>query len=233
MTFRALPVMLLLCLFLIFFEKRTIRPIRLYPTRHFEDWIWHQNVCLQWVVQDLLLFIYLFFSSHRAAHLYTKKKTKTKKTPSRGKKRAGFRSNTSKANLLENPSSERERSDWPDSNPAMSSTSRKRPKPRARGPSSPFGLLREPPHSLFPSKDEFLKLVAMIAIAASVAAACNYVVAFFNLQPKPFCDSGEESQDPVSGDAFSLSLVLNVMYAVIIKSAQLYDIILIAYGTFT
>ncbi|XP_008786289.2 uncharacterized protein LOC103704675 [Phoenix dactylifera] len=80
----------------------------------------------------------------------------------------------------------------------MSSASRKRPKPRARDPSPPFRLLREPPHSLFPSKDELLKLVAVIAIAASVAAACNYVVGFFNRQPKPFCDSGGELQDPVS-----------------------------------
>ncbi|PSR91662.1 Pesticidal crystal protein like [Actinidia chinensis var. chinensis] len=85
----------------------------------------------------------------------------------------------------------------------MSSTPKKRPKtdpinPRRRtkatnNPShssySSHSLLVEPPPDLFPSRSEFLRLVAVVAIAASVAVACNYVVTFLNSQPKPFCDS--------------------------------------------
>ncbi|GFZ16581.1 hypothetical protein Acr_25g0009900 [Actinidia rufa] len=85
----------------------------------------------------------------------------------------------------------------------MSSTPKKRPKtdpinPRRRtkpanNPShssySSHSLLVEPPPDLFPSRSEFLRLVAVVAIAASIAVACNYVVTFLNSQPKPFCDS--------------------------------------------
>ncbi|XP_023749991.1 uncharacterized protein LOC111898307 [Lactuca sativa] len=62
-------------------------------------------------------------------------------------------------------------------------------------PPSPMRVLSsiEPPPSLLPSKTEIFKLVAVVSIAVSVAAACNIVVKFFNRQPKPFCDTDSES----------------------------------------
>ncbi|KAI3823806.1 hypothetical protein L1987_05248 [Smallanthus sonchifolius] len=72
------------------------------------------------------------------------------------------------------------------------------PKMRIKNPkyssSSPVRTLSsiEPPLSLLPSKAEIFKLVAVVSIAVSVAIACNYVVTFFNRQPKPFCDSDAE-----------------------------------------
>ncbi|XP_020083627.1 uncharacterized protein LOC109707009 isoform X1 [Ananas comosus] len=81
----------------------------------------------------------------------------------------------------------------------MSSAAKKRAKRATpRGPSrSPVGILPEPSLALFPSKAELLKLVAIVAIAASVAVACNYAAALFNRRPKPFCDSGRDPLDPV------------------------------------
>ncbi|KAI8546768.1 hypothetical protein RHMOL_Rhmol07G0145000 [Rhododendron molle] len=81
----------------------------------------------------------------------------------------------------------------------MASTPKKRPKPttnkshKSRSSSSSHTLLiKEPPPNLFPSASEFLRLVAVVAIAASVAFACNYVVSLLNRQPKPFCDSNAD-----------------------------------------
>ncbi|XP_058085956.1 uncharacterized protein LOC131233311 isoform X2 [Magnolia sinica] len=72
----------------------------------------------------------------------------------------------------------------------MSSITRKRSKPKQKSspPSIPF-LLKEPPPSLFPSKEDLLKLFTVVAIASSVVIACNYVFTIFNRHPKPFCDS--------------------------------------------
>ncbi|XP_057512938.1 uncharacterized protein LOC130794997 [Actinidia eriantha] len=47
----------------------------------------------------------------------------------------------------------------------------------------------ELPPNLFPSRSEFLRLLAVVAIASSVAVACNYSVTFLSRQPMPFCDS--------------------------------------------
>ncbi|XP_058224339.1 uncharacterized protein LOC131333691 isoform X2 [Rhododendron vialii] len=80
----------------------------------------------------------------------------------------------------------------------MASTPKKRPKPTTnkhhKSPSSPSHtlLIKEPPPNLFPSASEFLRLIAVVAIAASVAFACNYVVSFLNRQPNPFCDSNAD-----------------------------------------
>ncbi|XP_009389095.2 uncharacterized protein LOC103975753 isoform X1 [Musa acuminata AAA Group] len=78
----------------------------------------------------------------------------------------------------------------------MSATAKKRPKQRAPGAAPPLQFLgREPSATLFPSKNEVLKLFAVIGIAASVAAACNYAVCFFNRQAKSFCDSSKVAYD--------------------------------------
>ncbi|CAL9080062.1 unnamed protein product [Musa textilis] len=78
----------------------------------------------------------------------------------------------------------------------MSATAKKRPKQRAPGAAPPRQFLgREPSATLFPSKNELLKLFAVIAIAASVTAACNYAVCFFNRQAKSFCDSSKVAYD--------------------------------------
>lgn len=58
--------------------------------------------------------------------------------------------------------------------------------------SSSHSLLIEPPPSLFPSKSEFLRLVSVVFIAASVAVACNYAVTILNRHPKPFCDTNAD-----------------------------------------
>ncbi|KAM5573282.1 hypothetical protein ABKV19_013026 [Rosa sericea] len=83
----------------------------------------------------------------------------------------------------------------------MSSTPKKRPKPKPRPHSSPSSipLLLEPPPSLFPTKDEFLKLIAVLAIATSVAFTVNFFYsALFNPQFKPFCDGPDDSLDFIS-----------------------------------
>lgn len=68
---------------------------------------------------------------------------------------------------------------------------KKSSKNRQSKSSFPVLVLREPSSNLFPTKYEVLKLFAVVAIATSVAYACNYVVVFLNRQPKPFCDSGD------------------------------------------
>lgn len=72
-----------------------------------------------------------------------------------------------------------------------------------RRPSSSNSLLeslKEPPQNFFPSKDEFLRLVAVLAIATSVAVACNmFVTTLITRQPKPFCDTHHShSPDSIS-----------------------------------
>ncbi|XP_031279903.1 uncharacterized protein LOC116138327 [Pistacia vera] len=74
----------------------------------------------------------------------------------------------------------------------MSSTRKKRPKPKSDSSStssSSVSWVIEPPQSLFPSKREFLRLVAVLAIASSVAVTCNYFSNLFNPTQSPFCDS--------------------------------------------
>lgn len=89
-----------------------------------------------------------------------------------------------------------------DTAPVMSATAKKRPKQRrAPGAAPPRQFLGwEPSATLFPSKNEVLKLFAVIGIAASVAAACNYAVCFFNRQAKSFCDSSKVAYDTDTGD---------------------------------
>ncbi|XP_042489225.1 uncharacterized protein LOC122069299 [Macadamia integrifolia] len=86
----------------------------------------------------------------------------------------------------------------------MASASKKRSRSAHKNPntvpnSSLLSLfLKEPPPGFFPSKEEFLRLLAVVSIAVSVAMACNFAVNFLNRQPKLFCDSDQTSEDAIS-----------------------------------
>ena len=91
---------------------------------------------------------------------------------------------------------------------SMPSTPRKRPKPHSKSTHSPsssssLNALMEPPENFFPSKPELFKLLAVIAIATSVAALCNYVVTILSRHSKPFCDTNADSQYLPSGNSSS------------------------------
>ncbi|XP_021288248.1 uncharacterized protein LOC110419483 isoform X2 [Herrania umbratica] len=83
-------------------------------------------------------------------------------------------------------------------------TPKKRPKPKPNSPSksstskSSLNSILEPPRSLFPSKGEFLRLIAALAIASSVALSCNFFATFFTSTSKSFCDSNLDSIDSLS-----------------------------------
>ncbi|KAL5791471.1 hypothetical protein ACOSP7_000065 [Xanthoceras sorbifolium] len=77
----------------------------------------------------------------------------------------------------------------------MSSPRKKRPRPKLQStpsPSLPIWAV-DPPQALFPSQQDLLRLVTVLAIASSVAIACNYFVNIFNPTLKPFCDSTLDS----------------------------------------
>ncbi|KAL5551221.1 hypothetical protein UlMin_001397 [Ulmus minor] len=90
----------------------------------------------------------------------------------------------------------------------MSSIPKKRQKPKskptsnARSSTSDSSLksyLLEPPDTLFPPKDEFLRLFAALAITASVAVCCKFLAAsLMNHHEKPFCDSGVDPANLIS-----------------------------------
>lgn len=87
-------------------------------------------------------------------------------------------------------------------NKSMASSPKQRPKLQHRNPNlSPpsHRIPLEPSANLFPTKSEFLKLLAVVTIASSVALACNFLVNVVNRQPKPFCDSNVEFDDSLSG----------------------------------
>ncbi|XP_061963030.1 uncharacterized protein LOC133687507 isoform X1 [Populus nigra] len=83
----------------------------------------------------------------------------------------------------------------------MSSTPKRRPKPdlssRSSHPSTISSKI-EPPHNLFPSKQEFLRLIAVLAIASSVALTCNFIANYIDHSTKPFCDTNLDSSDSLS-----------------------------------
>ncbi|XWS38706.1 hypothetical protein CRYUN_Cryun19dG0154200 [Craigia yunnanensis] len=87
---------------------------------------------------------------------------------------------------------------------SSSSTPKKRPKSKHNSSSSlstsksSLNSIIEPPQSLFPSKGEFLRLIAVLAIAFSVALSCNFFATFFSSTSKPFCDSNLGSTDSLS-----------------------------------
>uniref|UniRef100_A0A0D9VN67 Man1/Src1 C-terminal domain-containing protein n=1 Tax=Leersia perrieri TaxID=77586 RepID=A0A0D9VN67_9ORYZ len=55
--------------------------------------------------------------------------------------------------------------------------------------------LAEPPPGLFPTRDDLLRLLAVLSIAAAAAAACSLL----NRRPKPFCDSDSDSDSTAHG----------------------------------
>lgn len=77
----------------------------------------------------------------------------------------------------------------------VSNPTRYSPEPASSSPSSISSLLVQPPPDLFPSGSDFLKLAVVVAVAIAVAAGCNYLAAFYNRQPNPFCDSDSEFDD--------------------------------------
>ncbi|GKV10740.1 hypothetical protein SLEP1_g22061 [Rubroshorea leprosula] len=80
----------------------------------------------------------------------------------------------------------------------MSSKLKRPHKPKSHSsPSSSNSLIIEPPKNLFPSREEFLRLLAVVAIASAVAFSCNFLVAFFSSGSKPFCDSNLDSMDSI------------------------------------
>lgn len=89
---------------------------------------------------------------------------------------------------------------------SMSSTPKKRPRAGYQSPkhvlSTSSTIKMEPPPNLFPSKQEFLRLVAVLAIAYFVALTCNFIANYINPTTKPFCDSNPESTDTLYGALF-------------------------------
>lgn len=82
----------------------------------------------------------------------------------------------------------------------MSSTPKRRGNPKLDHSSSSRSSLHslttlEPPSSFFPSREELLKLVAVVAIASAVAVSCNFFTSVVNPQAKPFCDSDVDSAE--------------------------------------
>ncbi|XP_052170618.1 uncharacterized protein LOC127786907 isoform X2 [Diospyros lotus] len=70
--------------------------------------------------------------------------------------------------------------------------------PSSSSSSSHHSFLMEPPPGFLPSKSELFRLIAVVAIAASVAVACNYMATFLSRQPKPFCDSNADLDFAIS-----------------------------------
>ncbi|CAM0871324.1 unnamed protein product [Alopecurus aequalis] len=61
-------------------------------------------------------------------------------------------------------------------------------RPGKRSRSEPRWTLAEPPPGLFPAGEDILRLLAVLAIAAAVAAGCSLL----NRRPNPFCDSDSQ-----------------------------------------
>lgn len=76
---------------------------------------------------------------------------------------------------------------------------RSKPIPKTPKPKPQQLTVMEPPASLFPSKQEFFRLIAVLAIASSVAFTCNLIMGYFNPAHKPFCDTNIQSPDSLSG----------------------------------
>ncbi|CAI9771605.1 unnamed protein product [Fraxinus pennsylvanica] len=88
----------------------------------------------------------------------------------------------------------------------MASNPRKKRNPNRNSPQTPkysstssnlFPL--EPSFKLFPSsKADFVRLLGVFAVAASVAVVCKFIAASLNHPVKPFCDSNSELDDFLS-----------------------------------
>ncbi|PWZ57007.1 hypothetical protein Zm00014a_043283 [Zea mays] len=55
----------------------------------------------------------------------------------------------------------------------------------------PLPTAAEPPPGLFPAREDLVRLLAVIFIAAAAAAACSVL----NRRPEPFCDSPQWPDD--------------------------------------
>ncbi|KAG0553295.1 hypothetical protein BDA96_01G581600 [Sorghum bicolor] len=60
-----------------------------------------------------------------------------------------------------------------------------------RSARAPFPSAAEPPPGLFPAREDLVRLLAVICIAAAAAAACSVL----NRRPEPFCDSPQSPDD--------------------------------------
>lgn len=81
-------------------------------------------------------------------------------------------------------------------------TAKKRSKSRRRDRSLMGWVFSEPSSSLFPSREELVKLLLVVAIAASVAVACHFAAGVLNRRQKSFCESNESFFDLDPGDWF-------------------------------
>ncbi|KAJ0961754.1 hypothetical protein J5N97_029582 [Dioscorea zingiberensis] len=77
----------------------------------------------------------------------------------------------------------------------MSTAAKKRSKSRGRNRSSMDWVFSEPPSSLFPSREELVKLLFVVVIASSVAVAFRFTDGVLKRRHKPFCDSSESFLD--------------------------------------
>ncbi|KAH7659180.1 Man1/Src1 C-terminal protein [Dioscorea alata] len=74
-------------------------------------------------------------------------------------------------------------------------TAKKRSKSRRRDRSLMGWVFSEPSSSLFPSREELVKLLLVVAIAACVAVACHFAAGVLNRRQKPFCENNESFFD--------------------------------------
>ncbi|CAL4951843.1 unnamed protein product [Urochloa decumbens] len=80
----------------------------------------------------------------------------------------------------------------------MPSRSPRRPGPHPSASSSSRRRgAAEPPPGLFPAREDLLRLLAVLTIAAAVAAACSRL----NRRPEPFCDSHLQAPDDYADDS--------------------------------
>lgn len=88
-------------------------------------------------------------------------------------------------------------------------TSRERERMPSRSPRQsarpPLPTAAEPPPGLFPAREDLVRLLAVIFIAAAAAAACSVL----NRRPEPFCDSPQWPDDYADGTAISFYSFFN------------------------
>lgn len=70
-----------------------------------------------------------------------------------------------------------------------------------RSARAPFPSAAEPPPGLFPAREDLVRLLAVICIAAAAAAACSVL----NRRPEPFCDSPQSPDDYADGTGTAIS----------------------------
>ncbi|XP_039072047.1 uncharacterized protein LOC120219295 [Hibiscus syriacus] len=81
----------------------------------------------------------------------------------------------------------------PSSTPKKRSKSEHNSSSPSSASKSSLSAIIEPPQSLFPSKGEFLRLIAVLAIASAVALSCDFFAT-----SKTFCDTNVDPADSLS-----------------------------------